>query len=96
MTGVAVFAWLLLCVSLTLVLGSGAQRYPANSDIDSMPLFIAGVVCFLAAALIAMVIRGTGAPRADQQLSKSSLGLGFVVITMLVALAAGFALDAAN
>ena len=91
--GVAVVAWIIFCASLTLIFGSGAERYPANTEADfDRTMFTAGLICFGVGALLALLLRLAGAGKQEQE-SEAGWGLGFLVITPLVAIVAGVVID---
>ncbi len=94
--GLAVVVWIVFCASLTLVIGSGAERYPfaRETDLDET-MFYAGIACFGAAFVVSMIMRAFGAGREEQE-SRPGPGLAFLVITPLVALVAGIAIDIAK
>jgi hypothetical protein len=91
--GVAVVTWIVFCASLTLIMGSGAERYPVNREADlDETMFFAGLACFGVAFLVSMVLRAAGAGREEQE-SRPGPGLAFLVVTPLVALVAGIVID---
>ena len=93
--GVAVVAWIVFCASLTLIFGSGAERYPVEREGDfDRTMFVAGVVCFGVGALLALLLRLTGATKRRQETGEATgWGIGFLVITPLVAIVAGIVID---
>ncbi|HEX8084505.1 MAG TPA: hypothetical protein VF529_09465 [Solirubrobacteraceae bacterium] len=94
--GVAVVVWIVFCASLTLIIGSGAERYPVNREADmDHTMFYSGIACFVGAFLVAMLLRAFGAGREEQE-SRPGPGPAFLVITPLVALVAGIAIDIAK
>ena len=93
--GVAVVAWIVFCASLTLIFGSGAERYPADDEADfDRTMFVAGVVCFAVGALLALLLKVTGATkRRQEQEEGTGWGMGFLVLTPLAAIVAGVVID---
>ena len=93
--GIGVVLWIVFCASLTLVIGSGAERYPVDQEADlNETMLLAGVVCFLFASLASLALKATG--RLKSQESSGGAGLAFLYVTPLVALVAGIAIDIAN
>ena len=92
-TGVGLISWLALCVSLALVWGAGAGRYVTGSELDSPPMFWAGVVMFGVAAVGSLLLRATGA---TERKDDSPVNAIFLCVTALLAMGAGIVLDAMN
>jgi hypothetical protein len=96
LAGIGVVLWIVFCASLTLVIGSGAERYPVDQEADlNETMLLAGVVCFLFASLASLVLKATGKGQHPQE-SSGGVGLVFLVVTPLVALVAGIVIDIAN
>lgn len=90
----AVVTWIVFCASLTLIFGSGAERYPVDREADfDRTMFVAGVLCFGAACLVSLLLRLTGAAKRRQQSDEAGWGLPFLVLTPLVAIVAGVVID---
>ena len=95
LAGIGVVVWIVFCASLTLVIGSGAERYPVDREADlNETMLYAGIACFAFASLGSMVLKATGKVR--HQESSGGAGLVFLVVTPLVALVAGIVIDIAN
>ncbi len=90
--GLGVVAWILLCGSLTLLCGSGAERYPIQNEPDyDKTMLLAALACFGAAGVIALLLRLAGQGRPGEE---SSLGgLTFLYGTLLIAAVAGLVID---
>ena len=94
LAAVGVVTWIVFCASLTLVFGSGAERYPVDRETDfDRTMFVAGVVCFGAASFVSLLLRLTGAAKRRQSGEEGGWGLLFLVVTPLVAIVAGVVLD---
>ena len=84
LAGIGVVLWIVFCASLTLVIGSGAERYPFHREADmDETMFRAGLACFGFAFLASLVLRATGKVR--HQESSGGAGFVFLVVTPLVA-----------
>ena len=95
LAAVGVVTWIVFCASLTLIIGSGAERYPIDREADyDETMFQAGVACFGFAALVSLVLRATGATKREQE--STLWGIAFLSGTALVALVAGIVIDVLN
>ncbi|MDQ3739913.1 MAG: hypothetical protein M3320_10450 [Actinomycetota bacterium] len=98
LVGFALFVWVVFCASLTLIIGSGAERYAFAREEDlNETMFYAGIACFLFGGVMGWIFRLAGFGKERRQESdKPGWGLGFMVGTALLALVAGIAIDIAN
>jgi hypothetical protein len=95
LAAVGVVTWIVFCASVTLIFGSGAERYPVDNEADfDKTMFYAGIACFGFGCLVALVLRATGAADRDQE--STAAGVGFLAGTAILAFVAGIVLDIAK
>ncbi len=97
LVGLALITWIVFCASLTLIFGSGAERYPVDTETDfDETMFYAGIACFVGAFVVSMGIRlanrgaENGSAGEDEE---PGFGLVFMVVTALLAFVAGILID---